>query len=155
MDFNLRRHPGGVATVSNVDFVDPYGGSIALKKTLDDRGALGLWKLPNVSYAASGTYQSPPCDWTIPATLTDLTVAADLNGGQVTATIELSSDGFRTIASRMPVPVRDGVNVYSLESLTIKARSVRVRLDLRRGTGVATTPVVDGFQVLGKPFTKD
>jgi hypothetical protein len=109
----------------------------------------------NVSYAASGTYQSPPCDWTIPATLTDLTVAADLNGGQVTATVELSGDGFRTIASRMPVHVRDGVNVYSLESLTISARAVRVRLDLRRGTSAATTPVVDGFQVLGKPFTKD
>ena len=108
-----------------------------------------------MSYAASGTYQSPPCDWTILATLTDLTVAADLNGGQVTATVELSGDGFRTIASRMPVRVRDGVNAYSLASLTTKARFVRVRFDLRRGTGVATTPVVDGFQVRGRPSTED
>jgi len=365
MDFNLRSAPGGVATVSNVDFVDPYGGSIALKKTLDDRGALGLWKLEEVvglvwdasphqnhgaiagsgvrrgeaghfpttkgyrldghgwvtipddgslllnrsqsftvqswfrteatdnrvmvgkpraycvyvkqgklaawlmedggkfkealgcgraadakwhhvaavfdrqaqrlslyldgkldtpdgapgpqnpvdisslgsshdrsgvvtigslgsgfpflgwldevsvfrgalkpadfsferdypspigkskvSYAAAGSYQSPPCDWTIPATLTDLTVAADLHGGQVTATVELSHDGFTTIASRMPVRVRDGVNVYSLDPLTTKARSVRVRFDLRRGPSVATTPVIDGFQVRGKPSTK-
>jgi hypothetical protein len=49
MDFNLRSLPGGVATTANVDLPGPYGDSITLKRTCDDRGALGLWKLDESS----------------------------------------------------------------------------------------------------------
>ncbi|MBI5395702.1 MAG: hypothetical protein HZA91_10435 [Verrucomicrobia bacterium] len=107
-----------------------------------------------VTYPPSGSYQSPPYDWALPAKLTELTLAAELNGGQVTATIELSNDGFRTIVSAMEVHVRDGVNTYPLNSLAATAHAVRVRLDLSRGSDVASTPVVDGFRIIGQPASK-
>ena len=67
------------------------------------------------------------------AKLTDLTVAADLHGGQVTATVEASNDGFKTIVSTTQVRVQDGVNTYPLNSLRGSGQAVRVRLDLMRG----------------------
>jgi len=72
-----------------------------------------------VTYASSGTYQSPPCDWGVPAKLIDLTVAADLNGGRVTATIEASDNGFRTIQAQMKVPIRDGVHAYPVSRVLV------------------------------------
>lgn len=104
-----------------------------------------------IIYAASGSYQSPPCDWAIPAKLEELEIAADLDGGQVTATVEVSDDGFRTVTGIASVRIQDGVNKYSLDSLRAAARAVRVRLDLTRGPDAARTPVVDGFRIIAQP----
>ena len=114
------------------DYPTPYGG-------------------PAVTYPASGSYLSPPYDWATAARLTDLTVAADLHGGQVTATVEISNDGFRTVASSTQVRVQDGVNTYPLNSLRGSEQAVRVRLDLMRGPDAARTPVVDGFRITANP----
>lgn len=141
MDFNLRTTPTGAATTSNVDFHDPFGGSIALKKSLNA-----------ANYAASGSYQSPPCEWGITAKPTGLTVAAELNGGQVTATAETSNDGFKTVSSSATIRLRDGVNSYSLDSMPGSGQAVRVRLDLTCGPDKASSPVVDGFRITAKPI---
>jgi hypothetical protein len=133
--------PGGVATMSNVDLGN--GSSIALKRVYDDgRG---------VRFAASGHYQSPACDWAASAKLDSLTVAADLNGGRVRATVETSRDGFQTIQSRSRIRVRDGVNSYPLRALSGASRAVRVRFDLSPARNAPATPVIDAFQITGKP----
>ena len=130
MDFNLRTTPFGTATASNVDFIEPYGNAIVLRKS-----------------AASGTYSSPPHDWVVPVRLDKLTVAADLNGGQVTALVETSNDGFKTIQADGRIPVRDGVNTYSLDGAHYVASTIRVQFELSRGKDAAATPTVDGFRV--------
>jgi hypothetical protein len=45
MDFNLRRTPGGTATTQDIEFRGPYADSFALRRVIDDGGALGIWKL--------------------------------------------------------------------------------------------------------------
>jgi hypothetical protein len=104
-----------------------------------------------MTYADSGSYLSPPCDWGMAAKLIDVTVAAELNSGEMTATVEASNDGFGTIASVMKVSLRDGVNTYPLGSLRKPARAVRVRLDLTRGRDSARSPTMDGFRITATP----
>ena len=91
-----------------------------------------------------------PYDWTVPARLHELTVAADLNRGRVTATVQTSDDGFESARSQLEIVIRDGVNTYPLDSLEGAARAVRVCLDLARGPE-ATSPLVDGFRITGEP----
>ena len=79
--------------------------------------------------------------------LDKLTVAADLNGGQVTALVETSNDGFKTIQADGRIPVRDGVNTYSLDGAHYVASTIRVQFELSRGKDAAATPTVDGFRV--------
>jgi hypothetical protein len=131
MDFNLQSTPRGIAKVSNVDFGEPYNNSFFLKKS-----------------AASGTYQSPPHDWAVLAKLAELKVAVDLQGGQATATVETSNDAFNTVSSSGPIPLRDGVNTYSLGSIATSARNVRLRFNLGRGPDAAPAPVIDAYQLL-------
>ena len=140
MDWNLQIGPGGVATASNVDFGD--GSSVSLTNREGTR-------------AASGTYQSPPYDWAVPAKLIDLTVAAELNDGQVTATVETSADGFQTVRSQVEITVRDGVNSYPLDALQGVSREVRVRFDLVRGNEADPSPVIDGFRITGEPVKQE
>ncbi|MFH1920632.1 MAG: discoidin domain-containing protein [Planctomycetota bacterium] len=142
MDFNLKTSPRGVAKASNVEFAGPYAGSVGLKATPD-------------GWVEAGTYQSPDYDWTVPARLLDLTVAAELNGGQVTATVETSADGFQTVRSQVQITVRHGVNSYPLDALQGVSREVRVRFDLVRGNEADQSPVVDGFRITGEPVKQE
>ena len=137
MDWNLHTSANGTAEATNIDFGDL--SYVALKTT-------------EAGPAASGTYQSPPYDWAMPAKLDTFSVTADLNGGQVTATVETSDDGFNTVRSQFQIVVKDGVNRYPLDSLQGTARAVRVRLDLARGQGSAS-PIIDGFRITGQPAT--
>jgi len=141
VDANFRTGPGGLAKDSNVDLSD--GGCVKLAKAKPPQA-------PAADYVGSGTYLSPPYDWTVPASLIDLTVAADLNGGRIEATIETSSDGFKTVAAQTHVTVKDGVSTYPLGALKGTAPGVRVRLDLAAAPGATQTPVVDGFRITGK-----
>jgi hypothetical protein len=141
VDANFKTGPGGVALLSNADLAD--GGSVALPKARAVQGSAAR-------YVAAGTYLSAPLDWTVSARLSDLTVAADLNGGRVEATVETSDDGFRTVRSRMPLTLDDGVKTYALAGLSDAARAVRVRLDLAASKDAAATPVVDAFRITGR-----
>jgi len=133
MDWNLQESASGVAEASNIDFGDL--GYVALEQAEGAR-------------AESGVYQSPAYDWTVPAKLRELTVAADLNDGRVTATVQTSDDGFETVRSQVEIVIRDGVNSYPLDGLEGAARGVRVRLDLARGPEAASS-LVDGFRITG------
>lgn len=103
-----------------------------------------------VEYPTSGTYQSPAHIWGKAVSLQNLTVAADLNGGQVTALVETSNNAFRSIQSQMRLDVKDGVNVYSLDSLSASACDTRIRFDLSPGNNSATTPAIDAFRIEGR-----
>jgi len=134
MDFNLRTSFDAAATASGVDLAGPYGGSATLKPIVP-----------------SGTYQSPICDWTVPAAPTGLTVAAELNGGRVAATVETSDDGFQTTLGRSQLDIRDGVNAYTLDARLGPGRMVRVRFELARGKEGGSSPVLDAFRIAAKP----
>lgn len=47
MDANMWKSPTGIAKADNIEFGN--GGSVALKKVYDDRGALALWKLDDTN----------------------------------------------------------------------------------------------------------
>ncbi|NLY00090.1 MAG: hypothetical protein GXY83_28660 [Rhodopirellula sp.] len=129
MDFNLRHTAYASAETANVAFLGHYSDRITLAKG-----------------AASGTYRSPAFDWAVPAAiLQELTVTADLNGDEISALIETSADGFKTVLSANEIAIRDGVNSYAPEIAS--GRAVRVCFDLLRRTATAESPVVDAFRV--------
>ena len=71
----------------------------------------------------------------------------------MTATVETSNDGFRTIASAKAGPRsrrRERIGTW-LDSLQGRAKAVRVRFELTRGPDAACTPVLDGFRVTASP----
>jgi len=131
MDFNLKTSVAGSATVSQAEFRGAYPGEVLLSPG-----------------ATRGTYQSPACDWATPARLRDVTVAAELNGGQATLTVETSDDNFKTIRSQAQMPVKDGVHTHPLRDLAGSA--VRVRFELARPSQPAASPVIDGFRITGE-----
>jgi hypothetical protein len=102
-------------------------------------------------YVASGNYLSPVYDWGVEARGTELTVAAELNSGSVTARVEVSDDGFRTVRSKTVIEVEDGVRAYALPPQLDAARAIRVRFDLSRGSDPGSSPLIDGFRVVGQP----
>jgi hypothetical protein len=102
-------------------------------------------------HVASGSYLSPVYDWGVEARGTELTVATELNSGGVTATIEVSDDGFRTVRSKTVIQVEDGVRAYVLPPDLGVTRAIRVRFDLSRGSDPDSSPVIDGFRVVGQP----
>ena len=128
MDFNLRRTAYSQSQTTNIAFLGHYGDRITLSEG-----------------AASGTYQSPACDWGVPTSLQELTAAVELNGAQVTVAIETSDDGFTTVTSESSMPMLDGVNSWALKDM--HGRAVRVRFEMRRQTGTVASPVIDGFRV--------
>ena len=99
MDFNLRATAYATAQATNVAFLGHYGDRIALAEG-----------------ATSGTYLSPHHDWDAPAKLQEFIIAAELHGAEVTASIETSEDGFKTVASQQEMAVRDGVNAYTMQA---------------------------------------
>ena len=134
VDFNLRKTVEGQAQTTNISFLGHYGDRIQL-----------------ATNAASGTYLSPAHDWAVLASPKELTVAVDLNGGQISVAVETSDDGFKTVRSQTRLSVQEGVKAYSLRGL--RGHAVRVRFKLRRQPGAATSPILDGFRLVcpGQP----
>ena len=104
----------GFPFLGSLDEVSVFRGALQPAKfsfAYDYPAQIGTAK---ANYAASGSYQSPPCDWVVPAALTDLTVSTDLHGGRATASVETSDDAFRTVASSGPIRLEDGIHSYAL-----------------------------------------
>ena len=129
MDFNLRETAEGEAQTTDINFLGHYGDRIQL-----------------ATNAVSGSYLSPAHDWAMLANPKELTVAADLNGGQISAEVETSEDGFKSVRAQTRLSVRDGVRVYSLRGL--RGHAVRVRFELFRQRGADASPSVDGFRLV-------
>ena len=136
MDFNLRKTAYGLASTNNVDFVGFYSDRITLSKG-----------------AVTGTYESPVHDWGRPAELQTLEVASDLCAGQVTATVETSDDGFKTVQARTEIALQDGVNTYPLDQLKGEANSIRIGFTLARPALEQAPPLINAFRVIGGPNT--
>ncbi|MBM3493398.1 MAG: hypothetical protein FJX72_03600, partial [Armatimonadetes bacterium] len=79
--------------------------------------------------AASGTYVGATCDWGQSATIGLAEIACAMNGGRIEATLELSADGFRSVARRAPIALREGRRTYPLRSGPF--RYARLRFTLR------------------------
>ncbi|MFH1266574.1 MAG: LamG-like jellyroll fold domain-containing protein, partial [Planctomycetota bacterium] len=139
------------AFVGLLDEVSVFRGALKTQAFSLQQDYPSPYGSPAVSYPASGSYQSPPYDWAVPARLTDMTVAAELNQGSVTATVEASDDQFKTVRSQVQIAVKDGMNTYPLDSFEGAVRAVRVRLELAPGKEAAASPVVDGFRITAKP----
>ncbi|MHB8861132.1 MAG: discoidin domain-containing protein [Pirellulaceae bacterium] len=130
MDFNLRKTAYASARTANVAFLGHYGDRIVL-----------------ADGAVSGSYQSPAHDWGVLAGLEELTIAVELNGAQVSASIETSDDGFKTVASASSIAVLDGANSYALKD--VQGSAVRLQFEMLRQTEATASPVIDGFRVTG------
>jgi hypothetical protein len=102
-----------------------------------------------VAYAPQGEYQSPVCDWGSPVRITSLRTVAELNGGAVSAVIELSNDDFKTIPDSVSVALRDGDAAYSVPSRKRPYAFARLRITLLSGRGGTTSPVVKSFELEG------
>ncbi|MCL5744455.1 MAG: hypothetical protein M1541_11110 [Acidobacteria bacterium] len=111
-------------------------------------------KQPSSRYVSSGSYVSPVYDWGVRAHNTTVTVATELHTGRVTAIIETSDDGFRTVRSKSAVELQDGIQDYPLEPALGAARAVRVRSDLSRGPSPLSSPLIDGFRIVAHPATQ-
>jgi hypothetical protein len=134
MDFNLRRTALQTAASENVQYLGFYGDKLTLS-----------------AGSATGKYASPVCDWAEPAALQEIAVAADLNGGQVTAIVETSNDAFQTSQCCGRIPLRDGVCAYPLDRQNDPASAVRVTLQMEAAHGGQSAPVIDGFRIVGQP----
>ena len=74
-----------------------------------------------------------------------MTIAAELNGAEGSASVETSGDAFVTADASPSMPLRDGVHSYAVCGRP--GRAVRLRFDLLRRDPQAASPVVDGFRV--------
>ena len=143
--------PGGFPFVGLLDEVSVFRGALKPPAFSFGQDYPSPYGTQAVSYPASGRYQSPPYDWAVPARLADLTIAAELNQGRVTATVETSDDEFQSVRSQVQIAVKDGVDTYPLVSLKGAARGVRVRLELAPGEEAVASPTVDGFRIRAEP----
>jgi hypothetical protein len=100
--------------------------------------------------AATGAYTSRVWDWGSATKIEGVDVAAGLNGGQVTLTLETSGDGFAAVSQKETVTLRDGVQRYALPALDKPQRFVRATLTLKPGPQGITSPLVRGFRVNAK-----
>jgi hypothetical protein len=134
---------------------DPFHGDLSDISVTDralspedmDRHVVG--KCPFVS---RGAYQSELCDWHTRVTITGLRILAELNGGRVDAVLEVSNDGFNTVAESAKFDLKDGVASYPVAgSIKRTYRYARVRFNLTGGNGGATSPMVRSFKLEGNP----
>ena len=100
--------------------------------------------------AATGIYTSRIWDWGSPMKIEGIEVAAGLNGGQATLTLETSGDGFATVSQKEKLTLRDGVQSYPLPALSQPQRQVRATLTLKPDAGGKSSPLVRGFRVAAK-----
>jgi len=105
--------------------------------------------LPPARMAASGTYVSAVCDWGQPAAIRRAEIECVTNGGGIAATLELSADGFRSVAQRVPLALRDGRRTYALRCSPY--RYARVVFSLRANASRSRAPEVRYLQLTARP----
>ena len=151
---------GGFATWRGFKRQNPFVGSLedvavvaaALTPGAELEASLASVKTGHPTlHVGSGSYLSPVYNWGVGARATVLTVAAELNSGSASATIETSDDDFRTVRSKTTMQVEDGVRAYPLPPEQGNSRAIRVRFHLSRGSDPGSSPLIDGFRVTGRP----
>ena len=99
--------------------------------------------------AVRGFYESPAYDWTVPARLEELRVAAELGGGRIATTVEILDNGFKTVLANAALPVNDGPCAYPLQRM--EGQAVRVLFDFPRHAPNTPSPVLDGSRSTAEP----
>jgi hypothetical protein len=106
-------------------------------------------RVSSAQLAPTGSYVTTPCDWGQEATLKTAIIDCSLHGGSVFATIEQSSDAFRTVAHGRTLRLRDGADTLSVAGGPY--RYARVRLDLRASPDRIHTPEVRYLRLSAVP----
>jgi hypothetical protein len=100
--------------------------------------------------ALTGTYTTAPCDWGQPVQITALHTQAALNDGSISARIETSNDGFRTIAAKQSLELEEGERVAALKTLP-PASQTRVTLQLATPAGARKSPLLSRMELTARP----
>ena len=100
--------------------------------------------------ALTGTYTTAPSDWGQAVRITALRSTAALNGGGISARIETSNDGFKTIAATQSLELKDGDQTASLKDLP-PATQARVVFSLTTPVTAKSSPLLHRMELTAKP----
>ena len=100
--------------------------------------------------ALTGTYTTAPCDWGQAVRITALRTNSALNDGTISARIETSDDGFKTIAAKQSVELKDGEQVTALKDLP-PASQARVVFTLATPGTAKSSPLLSRMELTAKP----
>jgi hypothetical protein len=103
-------------------------------------------------FAPSGVYTSTVSDWGQVSRVTRLAAECALRGGRGEALIEVSDDGFRSVAGRRLIALDDGRRSYDIAELP-PARHARIRLRLHAAPNGTESPQVTAVRLDARPAT--
>jgi hypothetical protein len=97
-----------------IDRTFEAGTAWSAAPAIDVRPGQGVTLKPGTR---TGTYTTAPCDWGQAATLTGLRTSAALNGSSISAVIETSNDGFKTLAATQSFELKEGDQTAAIKDL--------------------------------------
>jgi hypothetical protein len=100
--------------------------------------------------AQTGRYTTTTCDWGQSMQLTAIRTTAMLNDGTITAHLETSIDGFRTIVATERLAIRTGENLLPLSSQP-PARCSRLVVTLESTADAVVSPLLQAIELTGEP----
>ena len=154
----------GASSSSSPLTMGSFGGSFPFDGSLDDisihRAALAPGELsfttdypatpPWQLGAQTGTYTTAPSDWGQPVRVTALRTRAVLNGGGISARIEISNDGFKTIAATQSLELKDGDQTAALKDLP-PANQARMVFSFSTPESAKLSPLLSRMELTAKP----
>ena len=129
-----------------IDRTFEAGTAWSAAPAIDIRTGQGITLKPGTR---TGTYTTAPCDWGQAATLTGLRTSATLNGGSISAVIETSNDGFKTIAAKQSFELKEGDQTAALKDLP-PAREARLVFTLASLAGAESSAVLRSAELRAK-----
>jgi hypothetical protein len=144
--------------------IGSFGGSFPFNGSLDDisihRAALAPGALsftaessatpPQQLGALTGSYTTAPCDWGQPVRITTLRTRAALNDGSISARIETSNDGFKTLTATQSVELKDGDQTAVIKDLP-SASQARVVFTLSIRESAKLSPLLSRMELTAAP----
>ncbi len=100
--------------------------------------------------AQTGRYTTTTCDWGQPVRITALRTTTTLNDGGISARIETSNDGFKTIAETREIPLKSGEQTTAINGLN-PAPQAHLVVTLATSAEAAVSPVMEFIELAGDP----
>ena len=100
--------------------------------------------------ALTGTYTTAPCDWGQPVRITALRTSTALHDGSISARIETSHDGFKTIAAKQSVELKEGEQAAALKDLP-PANQARMVFSFSTPESAKLSPLLSRMELTAKP----
>jgi len=159
--------PGNIGAIGDSTSASPltigaFGGPYPFNGTLDEisihRAVLASADfsfssdyapiLPSKLGAQTGTYTTAPCDWGQTVQVTALRTSASLNDGTITAKVETSNDGFKTVAETREIPVKPGDQNTPIDGFQPTSHA-RVVITLATPESAESSPVLSSAELVG------